>query len=476
MSHDEMIYIDGTWRAPQGGRPLDVIDPSTEEVTGRIMMASEADVDAAVRAARAAFETWSQTTPAERADAIERIVEQYDKRVEDLINTVSREMGAPLTFARNTQTKMARERFVMAAKLVRDYAFEHRVGSSLVVREPIGVCAFITPWNWPLNQAASKIAYGLAAGCTMVWKPSEISPLSAVVLAEAIDAAGLPRGVFNLVQGDGPTVGAALSRHPDVDMVSFTGSTRGGVAVAKAAADTVKRVHQELGGKSANLILPSAEFANAVAAGTRLCFRNTGQSCQAPTRMLIERHRMAEAAAIAKEAAESMKTGDPREQGTDLGPLVSRVQWDKVQGLIQSGIDQGATLVCGGTGKPEGLETGYYVKPTVFSDVTGDMTIAQEEIFGPVLCLMAYDDEDDAVRIANDTPYGLATYVSGTDRAALERVARRIRVGRVYLNYAPAQGDVPFGGYKQSGNGREQGVYGLEDFTELKAVLGYEAA
>ncbi|MBM9593171.1 aldehyde dehydrogenase family protein [Roseitranquillus sediminis] len=475
MDHASCIYVAGEWREASGA-PLDVVDPATEAVTARIGTASENDVDAAVAAARAAFDAWAETTPADRADFIEQIVVEYDARVEEMIDAITREMGAPLSFARNVQTKMARERFVMAAKLVRDYAFEEAVGTSLVVREPIGVCAFITPWNWPLNQAASKIAYGLAAGCTVVWKPSEISPLSAVILSEAVDAAGLPRGVFNLVQGDGPGVGAHLASHPDVDMVSFTGSTRGGIAVAKAAADTVKRVHQELGGKSANLILPSAEFEAAVAAGTKLCYRNTGQSCQAPTRMLVERHRMGEAAAIAKAAAEEMKTGDPRQQGTDLGPLVSKAQWEKVQALIASGIEEGATLVTGGTGKPEGLENGYYVKPTVFSNVTNDMTIAREEIFGPVICLMGYDDEDDAVRIANDSVYGLATYVSGTDPEALRRVSRKIRVGRVYLNYAPAQGDVPFGGYKQSGNGREQGVHGLEDFTELKAILGHQAA
>ena len=476
MIHNEQFFIDGAWREPRSAERLDVIDPATEERVGRIAVADEADVEAAVAAARAAFESWSQTDAQVRADALDRIVVEYDARVDALVEAVTSEMGAPLSFARDVQTKMARERFVMASRLVRDYAFEERVGSSLVVREPVGVCAFITPWNWPLNQAASKIAYGLAAGCTMVWKPSEISPLSAVVLAEAIEAAGLPRGVFNLVQGDGPGVGAALACHPDVDMVSFTGSTRGGIAVAKAAADSVKRVHQELGGKSANLILPSADFEKAVAAGTKLCFRNTGQSCQAPTRMLVERHRIGEAAEIARTAAEELKTGDPRQQGTDLGPLVSRAQWDKVQDLISSGIADGATLVTGGPGKPDGLETGFYVRPTVLTDVTNDMRIAREEIFGPVLCLIGYEDEDEAIRIANDTPYGLATYVSGSDAESLRRVARRIRVGRVYLNYAPAQGDVPFGGYKQSGNGREQGVHGLEDFTELKAVLGFEAA
>ncbi|MFY0633307.1 MAG: aldehyde dehydrogenase family protein [Vannielia sp.] len=476
MNHLGDTFINGAWR-PAGGTQLDVINPASEAVEATITTASAQDVDDAVAAARAAFDGgWSTSDPQERRAALERILVEYDKRAEEMVEAMTSEMGAPLGFSRSVQIAMPRERFVMAAKILQDYSFEERVGTSLVVREPVGVCAFITPWNWPLNQAASKIAYGLAAGCTIVWKPSEVSPLSAIVLTEAIAAAGLPEGVFNMVQGDGPSVGAQLSSHGDVDMVSFTGSTRGGIAVAQSAAATVKRVHQELGGKSANLILPSADFAKAVAAGTKLCFRNTGQSCQAPTRMLVERSRMDEAAEIAARAAEEMKTGDPREQGTDLGPLVSKVQWDRVQGLIESGLSEGATAVTGGPGKPEGLETGYYVRPTVFRDVTNDMRIAREEIFGPVLCLLGYDSEEEACAIANDTPYGLATYVSGSDPEALKRVSRAIRVGRVYLNYAAAKGDVPFGGYRQSGNGREQGVHGLEDFTELKAILGYAAA
>ncbi|MCI5074509.1 aldehyde dehydrogenase family protein [Oricola sp.] len=475
MNHLGDAFIDGTWR-PARGNVLDVIDPATETSAAKITCGSAEDVDEAVSAARRAFGDWSTTKPADRADVLDRIVAEYDRRADDLADAISTEMGSPLSFSRSVQVVMPRERFVMAAKIIRDYDFEERVGTSLVVREPIGVCAFITPWNWPINQAASKIAYGLAAGCTMVWKPSEVSPLSAVILSEIVASAGLPAGVFNMVQGEGPTVGAQLSAHPDVDMVSFTGSTRGGVAVAKAAADSVKRVHQELGGKSANLILPSADFKQAVAAGTKLCFRNSGQSCQAPTRMLVQRERLAEAEQIARSAAEDMKTGDPREQGTDLGPLVNETQWRRVEDLIRSGIDEGARLVTGGPGKPEGLEVGYYVRPTVFSNVTNDMTIAREEIFGPVLCLIAYDDIDEAIAIANDTDYGLATYISATDTGELHDAARRIRVGRAYLNYAPAKGDVPFGGYRHSGNGREQGVHGLEDFTELKAILGFAAA
>jgi aldehyde dehydrogenase (NAD+) len=475
MRHSKDIYFDGQWHLARGPL-LDVVNPATEAVETQIGTASPGDVEDAVAAARAAFfdRGWGESDPKDRSAALKRILVEYDKRADEMVDAITTEMGAPSGFSRSVQIAMSRERFVMAAKILEHYAFQERVGTSLVVREPIGVCAFITPWNWPLNQAASKLAYGLAAGCTMVWKPSEASPLSAIILADAIAAAELPPGVFNMIQGDGPSVGARLSSHPEINMVSFTGSTRGGVAVAKAAADTVKRVHQELGGKSANLILPSANFEAAVSAGTKLCFRNTGQSCQAPTRMLVERGRMDEAAAIAKRAAEEMITGDPRKQGTDLGPLVSKVQWDRVQDFIKTGISEGATPVTGGVGRPDGLETGYYVRPTVFRDVTNDMSIAREEIFGPVLCLIPYDSEDDAIAIANDTVYGLATYLCGTDKESLSRAARKIRVGRVYLNYAAAQGDVPFGGYGQSGNGREQGVHGLEDFTELKAVLGYE--
>ena len=476
MQNTDRIFVDGAWRAPADGRPFDVIDPATEEIAATILLAGEQDVDDAVAAARRAFPGFAAFSPAERADLLEAIVAEYDARADALIDAMITEMGAPEAFARDVQFKMARERFERAAKIVRSYDFEQMVGTSLVVREPIGVCAFITPWNWPLNQAASKIAYSLAAGCTSVWKPSEVSPLSAIVLMEAMAAAGLPKGVVNLLQGDGPTVGAAMSRHPGVDMVSFTGSTRGGIAVAHAAADTVKRVHQELGGKSANIILPDADFETAVAAGTKRAFRNTGQSCQAPTRMLVPHARMDEAADIARRAGESMRVGDPRAPGTELGPLVSAQHWGKVQGLIRTGIDEGATLACGGPGLPDGVNRGYFVRPTVFADVTNDMTIAREEIFGPVLSIIGYSDEAEAIEIANDSVYGLAAYISTTDMDRARRLASALRAGRVYLNYAAARGDVPFGGYKQSGNGREQGVHGLEDFTELKAILGYAPA
>ena len=465
MSPRDSVFIDGAWRAPVGGRPHDVIDPATEEVAATIQLASEADVDAAVAAARAAFDGFAAWTPDQRADLLGRIVAEYDARTDALVDAVITEMGAPEGFARKVQITNARERFERAAMLARSYPFSEKVGTSLVVREPIGVCAFITPWNWPLNQAASKLAYSLAAGCTSVWKPSEVSPLSAIILTEAMEAAGVPAGVINLIQGDGPTVGAAMSRHPGVDMVSFTGSTRAGIAVAHAAAETVKRVHQELGGKSPNILLPDADFETAVTAGTKQTFRNTGQSCQAPTRMLVPRERMAEVSEIARRAAESMRVGPPRAEGTELGPLVSAEHWDKVQNLIQTGIDEGATLVCGGPGRPDGLNTGYYARPTVFADVTNDMTIAREEIFGPVLSILGYDSEAEAIEIANDTIYGLAAYISSPDLDRARALAGKLRAGRVYLNNAPARGDVPFGGYKQSGNGREQGVHGLEDCT-----------
>lgn len=476
MTHERDLYLNGAWR-PARGPLMDVINPATEQVEAQIATASPEDIEDAIVAARAAFDSgWSESDPKDRAASLHRILVEFNKRIDAMADAITAEMGSPIGFSRKVQVVMPRERFAMAAKVLETYQFEERVGTSLVAREPIGVCAFITPWNWPLNQAASKIAYGLAAGCTMVWKPSEASPLSAIILAETIAAADLPPGVFNMLQGDGPSVGAPMSSHPEIDMVSFTGSTQAGIAVAKAAAYTVKRVHQELGGKSANLILPSANFEAAVSTGTKLCFRNTGQSCQAPTRMLVERNRLDEAADIAKFAAEEMQVGDPRNKSTEIGPLVNKAQWDRVQSMIKAGIAEGAVLVTGGPGKPEGLRTGYFVRPTIFRDVANDMSVAREEIFGPVLCLIAYDTEDEAFAIANDTVYGLATYISGSDEAALFRAARKIRVGRVYLNYAPAMGDVPFGGYGQSGNGREQGVYGLEDFTELKAILGYSAA
>jgi aldehyde dehydrogenase (NAD+) len=474
------FYIDGEWVDPISPEPFDVINPATEEVAGQISMGSADDVDRAVRAARKAFLPFSQTEKRERLALLDRIIAVFERRFDDLAEIITAEMGSPLWFAKSVQADTTLEHFKQARKVLKDYEFGHMMGTTRIVREPIGVCGFITPWNWPINQIASKFAPALAAGCTVVVKPSEIAPLSAIVLTEVLHEAGLPKGVFNLVNGDGPTVGEAISAHPDIDMVSFTGSTRAGILVAKSAADTVKRVHQELGGKSANIILPGADLQKAVPAGVLRSFTNTGQSCQAPTRMLIQKDQMNEAIAIAKATAESVVVGDPLAEGTRLGPLVSKAQFDRVQNLIDVGIREGAQLVTGGLGHPQGLNRGYYVRPTVFAHVDPNSTIAQQEIFGPVLSMISYDDADHAVEIANGTIYGLAGYVfAGTIEQARE-VGLRLRAGRIYLNGAPhgklQDVEAPFGGYKQSGNGREAGIYGLEDFLEIKAMIGYEAA
>ena len=384
------------------------------------------------------------------------------------------EMGAPWGLARGAQALSGSQHIRAAIKALESYAFEEHLGTTNVVREPIGVCGLITPWNWPMNQIAVKVAPALAAGCTMVLKPSEIAPFDAMVFAEILDAAGAPAGVFNLVNGDGPGVGTAISGHRDIDMVSFTGSTRAGVLIAQNAAPTVKRIAQELGGKSPNILCDDETFEKAVEEGATEMFDNTGQSCNAPSRMLVPRHRMDEAAAIAARVANGIKVGNPREDGVQMGPLVSRAQWDKVQGLIQAGIDEGATLVTGGTGKPEGLDKGFYAKPTVFADVSNDMTIAREEIFGPVLSIIPYDDIDEAVRIANDTPYGLSGYVSCADLEQARDIAARLRTGMVHINGAHLDSAAPFGGYKQSGNGREWGHHGIDEFLELKSVYGYD--
>ncbi len=468
------FYINGAWVPPVEPRPFDVIDPATEKPVARISLGSAADVDRAVAAARAAFETFGHSTRDERIALLERIIAGYTVRLEEMAQTISTEMGAPLWLANAAQAPAALAHFHQALEILRSYAFEEQRGSTRIVREPVGVCGFITPWNWPINQIACKVAPALAAGCTMVLKPSEIAPLSGILMAEILDAAGVPPGVFNLVNGDGATVGAAIAAHPDIDMVSFTGSTRAGVAVAKAAADTVKRVAQELGGKSANIILDDADFERAVKAGVSSCFVNSGQSCNAPTRMLVPRARHAEAVAAAKAAAEAVAVGTG-EPGA-IGPVVSAMQFDKIQRLIDAGLREGAELVAGGPGRPDGIERGYYVRPTVFAGVRNDMTIAREEIFGPVLCILPYDSEEEAIRIANDTPYGLSGYVqSGNPERAL-RVASRLRTGNVHLNGAPPDFTAPFGGYKQSGNGREWGEYGFEEFLEVKAVLGAPAA
>jgi aldehyde dehydrogenase (NAD+) len=465
------FYIDGAWVDPATPKSLDVINPATEGVAGRISLGSAADVDRAVKAARKAFATFSQTSREDRIALLERCIDEYQKRYADMAAAITEEMGAPAVLSQKAQAAMGIAHLQTALAVLKNYHFEEQRGTTLIVKEPIGVCGFITPWNWPANQIACKVAPALAVGCTMVLKPSEIAPFSAQIWTEIMHAAGVPAGVFNLVNGDGPTVGAAIASHPDVEMVSFTGSTRAGVEVAKNAAATVKRVHQELGGKSPNIILEDADFGFAIKAGVRSIMGNSGQSCNAPTRMLVPAKRMAEAIAIAKTTAEATTVGDPA-SGAMMGPVISSTQWSKIQGLIKKGIEEGATLVAGGPGKPEGLEKGYYVKPTVFANVTNTMTIAREEVFGPVLVIIPYDSVDQAVQIANDTEYGLAAYVSGKDELAIRKVAARLRAGQVNIN--SAQGDMmaPFGGYKMSGNGREWGDHAFGEFLETKAVLG----
>jgi aldehyde dehydrogenase (NAD+) len=466
------FYINGSWVDPVTPKTLDVINPATEGVAGRISMGSAADVDAAVRAARAAFPSFSQTSVAERMALIEAIIAEYKKRYADMAAAITEEMGAPAVLSQKAQAAMGIGHLQTALAVLKDYHFEEQRGSTVIRKEPIGVCGLITPWNWPVNQIACKVAPALAVGCTMVLKPSEIAPFSAQVWTEILHAAGVPAGVFNLVNGDGPTVGAAISSHPEVDMVSFTGSTRAGIEVARNAAPTVKRVHQELGGKSPNLLLPDADFQKAVTAGVRGVMNNSGQSCNAPTRMLVPNARMAEVLAIAKAAAEATTVGDPA-SGAALGPVISATQWGKIQGLIERGIEEGAGVVAGGPGKPAGLETGYYVKPTVLGPVKNTATIAREEIFGPVLTILGYDTVDEAVAIANDTPYGLAAYVSGTDVDQVRQVAGRLRAGQVNINSAAPDLMAPFGGFKQSGNGREWGEHAFGEFLEVKAMLGF---
>jgi aldehyde dehydrogenase (NAD+) len=465
------FYIDGQWVDPVELKTLDVSNPATEEVCGKIALGSAADVDKAVKAAKKAFPAWSQTSREERLEVLQRILAEYQKRFGDLATAVTEEMGAPASLAQRAQVPAGMGHLATAAQVLKDFKFEEDRGATMIVKEPIGVCGFITPWNWPLNQIACKVAPAIATGCTMVLKPSEVAPFSGQIFAEIMHAAGVPAGVFNLVHGDGPGVGVALSAHPDVDMVSFTGSTRAGIEVAKNAAPTVKRVHQELGGKSPNIVLDDDVFAKSVARGVQHVMTNSGQSCNAPTRMLVPGKRMQEAMAVAKEAAEQITVGDPNGNSM-LGPVVSEVQFNKIQQLIQKGVDEGATLVTGGTGRPEGLEKGYFVKPTIFGNVNNQMTIAREEIFGPVLAIMPYESIDQAIEIGNDTEYGLAGYVNGADLEEARRVARKIRAGQVSIN-GGADMTAPFGGYKKSGNGREWGDFAFHEFLETKAILGY---
>ena len=468
------FYIDGAWVPPTAPKTLDVINPANEAVAGRISLGGQDDVNRAVAAAKKAFQTFGRTTREERLDLLNRIIAGYEKRMEDMANAITEEMGAPIWLSKSAQAMIGLVHLKTAAGVLANYEFEHKRGSTNIVKEPIGVCGFITPWNWPMNQITCKVAPALAVGCTMVLKPSEIAPFSAYIFAEILDEAGVPAGVFNMVNGDGPTVGAAISSHPDVEMVSFTGSTRAGIEVARNAAPTVKRVHQELGGKSPNIVLDDADMATAIPKSVQNMMNNSGQSCNAPSRMLVPRGRQEEIAAIAKTAAEAITVGDPT-GNANLGPVVSETQWNKIQGLIKKGIEEGATLVTGGPGRPEGLEKGYYVKPTIFSDVTNDMTIAREEIFGPVMAILPYDSVEQAISVGNDTPYGLAAYVQGKDPAKVAEVSSRLRAGQVILNGAGMDPMAPFGGYKQSGNGREWGDHAFAEFLETKAVMGLAA-
>ena len=469
------FYIDGAWVEPTDPQPFDVINPANEQVIGQIMMGNETDVNNAVAAAKKAFETFSQTSVQERLDLLDAIIGVYQKRMGEVAETITAEMGAPAWLSSAAQAAMGIAHLSTAREILANFEWQKTKGATMIVREPVGVCGLITPWNWPINQIACKVAPALAAGCTMVLKPSEVAPLNAALFAEILDEAGVPAGVFNLVNGDGLNVGDVMSRHPDIDMMSFTGSTRAGIMVAKSSADTVKRVAQELGGKSANIILDDADFNKAVAQGVQSCFMNSGQSCNAPTRMLVPASRHDEVVEIAKSAAAQVKVGDPTEDGTTIGPVVSEMQFNKIQGLIETAIDEGTELVCGGPGKPDGLNAGYYVKPTIFANVTNDMTIAREEVFGPVLSILKYENEEEAIAIANDTVYGLSGYVQSGDIDHARDVASRLRTGNVHLNGAGPDLNAPFGGYKQSGNGREWGELGFEDFLDTKAVLGYAA-
>jgi aldehyde dehydrogenase (NAD+) len=467
------FYIDGEWANPAEPHDWTVVNPATEEPIATISLGSLADVERAVGAASRSFGSYSETTREERLELLRRIVEIYKSCLEEIAETISLEMGAPISLSRAAQAPAGLAHFLEMVKVMGQFSFEETKGSTLMRKEPIGVCGLITPWNWPMNQIACKVAPALAAGCTMVLKPSEIAPLSALLFARILHEAGTPAGVFNLVNGSGPTVGAAIASHPDVAMVSFTGSTSAGVAVASASAPTVKRVTQELGGKSAYIILEDADHVRAVTEGVQSCFRNAGQSCNAPTRMLIPRSRMGQAIAVAKQAADAMKVGDPFDKETQIGPLACKAQFAKVQKMIALGIEEGATLITGGLGSPENIKRGYFVKPTVFANVGNHMIIAREEIFGPVLVIVPYEDEADALRIANDTPYGLSGFVSSGNVEHARRVARRIRAGNVHINGARIDFGACFGGYKQSGNGREWGEAGLEEFLELKAIFGH---
>ena len=465
------FYIGGEWVEPVNQETINVINPATEEIVSVISNGNAHDLDKAVKSARNAFISFSQTSKKEKIKLLNRICENYEKRKKDIADIIRIEMGAPIKLANGSQTNLGLQHLKTAIRVLEEHNFEFNHNNLLIRHEPIGVCGLITPWNWPVNQIMAKLGPSIASGCTSILKPSEIAPGSAMIIAEIIDASDVPPGVFNLINGYGNSIGEAISSHQDIDMVSITGSNKAGIAVAKGAADTVKRISQELGGKSANIIFDDDDFEKNVTRGVKGCMNNTGQSCNAPTRMLIPDSRITEALSIAKEACDSLITGEPSNENTDIGPQVSDIQFNKVQKLINQGIKEGAKLVIGGTGRPDGLETGYYSRPTLFSDVTEKMSIFREEIFGPVLCIISYKDIDDAISIANNSPYGLASFVSGKNREQLIECARRIRAGQVHINYKGGGTDAPFGGFKKSGNGREKAEWGLEEFLEIKAIM-----
>jgi len=467
----EKFYINGSWVDPIKEETINIINPADESIVGKLSVGSAEDIDKAVKAARTAFSSFSESSIKERLDLLNTIRNIYKKRFDDIADAIMTEMGAPINLARGAQAMVGLGHLKTAIRVLEEHKFEYVHNGYTVRHEPIGVCGLITPWNWPINQIVSKLGPCLASGCTAILKPSEIAPLSANIIAEIIHEAGAPAGVFNMVHGIGPIVGEAMSNHPDIDMMSFTGSTRGGIAVAQASAKTVKRVSQELGGKSPNIILDDGIFEKSVTDGVKGTMSNTGQSCNAPTRMLVPATRHEEALKIAKNAAEQLTTGNPKNEETDIGPLVSEVQYNKVQRLIEAGISEGATLVTGGSGKPEELDSGYYVRPTVFGNVNNKMEIAREEIFGPVLSIIPYNSEEEAIEIANDTEYGLAAYVSGENKDKMMMLARKIKAGQIHLNHGSAGTNAPFGGFKQSGNGREKAEWGLEEFLEVKAIM-----
>jgi len=472
------FFIDGKWVAPAVAKELEVINPADEQAFAVISLGSPADVDKAVEAAQCAFPAWSATSREQRLALLEKLLTAYNRRVRDMAQAISWEMGAPIKLALESQASSGAGHIKSFIEVLKRFEFEEPLNAAnpqeRIVREPIGVCGLITPWNWPMNQVALKVVPALAAGCTVVLKPSEIAPMSSIVFAEMMEEAGFPAGVFNMVNGDGPTVGEAMSRHPGIDMMSFTGSTRAGVAVTKAASETVKRVTLELGGKSPNIVFDDADLTDAVTRGLAHCFENTGQSCNAPSRMLVQRPVYDKAVDIAAKYAATVKIGNPAEDGDHIGPLSSDVQFDKVQGMIDAGIKEGARVVAGGLGRPEGFNRGYFVRPTVFADANNDMRIAREEIFGPVVAMIPFETEEEAIAIANDTPYGLSAYVQTGDKARAQRVARKLRAGMVQINGTERPYGSPFGGYKQSGLGREGGKWGLEDFLEVKAISGFE--